>query len=43
VAELEEVKELNQRLILSLEKQIKEAEVRHLKAVENLKKEMISV
>lgn len=35
------VKELNQKLILSLEKQLKDAEARHLKAVENLKKEMI--
>ncbi len=35
-----EQKELNQRIILSLEKQLKEGEGRHLKAVENLKKEV---
>lgn len=35
-----EQKELNQRIILSLEKQIKEGEQRHLKAVESLKKEV---
>lgn len=36
------MKEVNQKLILALERQLKEAEQRHLRAVESLKKEVIS-
>jgi hypothetical protein len=39
---MKEVKEVNQKLILALEKQLKESEQRHLRAVESLKKEVIS-
>ena len=39
---MKEVKEVNQKLILALERQLKETEQRHLKAVESLKKEVIS-
>ena len=42
ITEMKEVKEVNQKLILALERQLKEAEQRHLRAVENLKKEVIS-
>jgi hypothetical protein len=39
---MKEVKEVNQKLILALERQLKESEQRHLRAVESLKKEVIS-
>ena len=42
MTEMKEVKEVNQKLILALERQLKEAEQRHLRAVESLKKEVIS-
>ena len=39
---MKEVKEVNQKLIFALERQLKEAEQRHLRAVESLMKEVIS-
>jgi hypothetical protein len=39
---MKEVKEVNQKLILALERQLKETEQRHLRAVESLKKEVIN-